>query len=175
MFVSTINLRSKKRQVIEAGVPFDKDQLVEATFDSLQKDGYVKEYSPEDPVQVVDNIKGLRLIGPSLKTPKDAVIPLKDPSKQVETEKEKLQKGLDAKGIKYDKRCGVKALRKKLAGAEKAKAEQIWDYDIEKLKEMAFPFMLAEYKTRCEKYNQVVEVFEDKEALIEKMTSQCGG
>lgn len=48
----------------------------------------------------------------------------------------------------------------------------VWDFDPEKIKNMAFEILMAMYKERCEKYKITPQKFSTKEEVLAQLTSQ---
>lgn len=188
LFVSTINLRNRSRQAIDAGQTFEKGELVPNTFKELCEKGFIKEYAPGIVlVGVRGAAGGKRLVGPPLNTPVDAVHPPKSPeinraenrSPEQEVERQGILAKLRGMGVWVQNNMRLDTAKVKLAEeeakkvtAQKTKPERVWDFDPSRLTIIADERLQAMYKERCAKHDLEVESITDRDLLIAKMSSE---
>lgn len=184
MYVASENLmrdrkKGRGRGQIVAGTPFSKDDIVEATFDALVAAGCVSR-SDGKTVSMV-NSTGHESLTDNVpnRTPSATIDPGKVKKKPAENlddageaEKETVKKALTKLGIKFAANSRLDTLKEKLEKAQKV--GKVWNANPEDLQDLPLHQLMSMYKETCVKYSRVVEKFDTKELLIEKMSSEFG-
>ncbi len=187
VYVSSKTLRGINRQTILAGTQFKADEMVEDTFKVLFAGGSIVlssvGISPNNPTRNPGYTEVP--VGSKAKTQEQIA---KDAADIKEKEKQAMRDELAEMGFNYPPDTELSILAGKLSEAKQDKAIQIeadklddspktlpgsvWNMNPEDLKLVPFPQMLAAYKSKCLQYDKDVELFDDRDLLITKMSSE---
>jgi hypothetical protein len=198
MYVSSISQGAvNPRRQIPAGTPFLESALIPKTFAAFVKKGYITEVGI-GPAPVIIKPLETTVIGLPQQTPSAAITPPVVPTSedtQDVSERDAIIVELTALAVPFNLKSKTKTLRKLLKKVKAAiptpvpdaplaitpldalKAASVgpasvWNFNLEDLVEKPLEQLLAMYKERCTEYEKTMEMFTDKDLLIEKMTSE---
>ena len=187
VYVSSKTLRGINRQTILAGTQFKADEMVEDTFKVLFAGGSIVLSTvgilPNNPTRNPGYTEAP--VGSKAKTQEQIA---KDAADVKEKEKQAIRDELAEMGFNYPPDTELGILASKLSEVKQAKTEEIeadklddgpktlagsvWNMNPYDLKLVPFPQMLAAYKSKCLQYGKTVELFDNRDLLIAKMSSE---